>query len=373
MEIRSCPSGRRSLLHRLYAADHVSALPEQDLLAQEVADDLQVALEQFQAIVDRVGERDWIQLLGHEHECSNMTRSYLPPELWINETLKLPKCLSEVYRIELNDLGRFEDACQKPPSGDIGGSDAKSTQDHFTWRFAASAARNGYLALDPKLEFSVVSKDLLEGFASGRISVLDVPCGTGAGLLGLLSMLSDLRRLDAIGRLPLEVSITAGDFSPSARSIYENMLNGCKADFDEQGIRIDFETLDWDASDEPTTARLVDRWFQRSTNIEEYIVLISAFSGDGASKFEEFDRSFQHIASRMHDRLGTMLWVEPCMKKSGKFLNSVSMAFQKLKSWFGFDKVQESEFIWQHPFSDYIAKGRLMVMRHKRIEVSDGS
>ncbi|MHC2069632.1 hypothetical protein ACYFX5_19340 [Bremerella sp. T1] len=299
-----------------------------------------------------------------------MSKNSAPLELWSDDVLRLPTPLISVYQKILQDIGRYEDACSESPSKLIGGEDEKSTQDHFAWRFAASVARTAFLMVDPNGQLVPVSTDLLTRLADGKIAVLEVPCGTGAGILGLLSTLAILRETKCVNSLPLEISVTAGDFSESARNLYSEMLSNCSEWLNLHAIRLSFETHHWDASEEPTTAQLVDSWFSATEGFEEYVVLISAFSGDAVHRFEEFDRSFQHIASRLYSRKGMVLWVEPSMNDARKYLKKAETLFQRFTRLFGFSPGLEGKFRWQHPFRELTPSGSIIVMKHQKLEVS---
>lgn len=287
--------------------------------------------------------------------------------LWNNGVLSLPPSLVSAYQTQLEDLGRYNDACGPSPSGIVGGYDDKACHDHFTHRFAASAVRTEFLTLDPKQSFAPISDDLRITFSDGYVSVLDIPCGAGAGILGFLGLLSHLREHDAALRLPLAVSVTAGDFAPAARHLYDAMLHRVAPFLALQGIRLTWNVYEWDATQEPLTAQIVDHWFQAMSAPEEYFVLIAAFSAGGASTFESFSRSFSHITSRLYNRTSTVLWIEPQSRHATTFLSKVSELFAPLiPRWFRGTPELKDSFYWQHPFKEECPEGRVMVQRYER-------
>lgn len=293
-----------------------------------------------------------------------------PIELWNDNVLYLPASLIEDYKSELTRIGRLNDASSEAPKGDIGGIDERSTHDHFTYKFPASSTRTEYMLLDPLRTFESLSSELLESFTDGRVSLLDIPCGAGAGVLGLLDLLRMLRSVNVLARLPLEVKITAGDVSPYARDLYGRMLTRAAPRLWDQGICVDWQCFEWDATQEPMTAALVDKWFAQGANNEEWIVLISAFSGDGKRPAElenGIGRSFDHIAARLHDRLGTLVWVEPVSNASEKwFKRIVRPLVDRFSAWFTQSDLKEQEYYWQHPFRDLRPCGRVRIMKHKK-------
>ncbi len=293
----------------------------------------------------------------------------LPPtEIWNNNTVLIPKVIAKDYRTELERIGRYDDACKKDtPENIIGGIDQASTNDHFAFRFGASLVRTEYLLLDPHAKFTPLSDELLLLLSDGVVSVLDIPCGSGAGILGLLGVIAAFRTSSSVPRLPLEVRVTAGDLSPYARTLYDNMMSQAMSWLEPEGVRLVWTSLEWDASDEATTARVVDTWIDDTRDCDEHLVLISAFSGAAATRFKHFDRSFQHIAARQYDRLTTILWVEPAWNKTRTFLGLVAKLFQGVfGALFTPTDYPETSFRWEHPFNGSRNNGKLTVLQHKR-------
>lgn len=294
----------------------------------------------------------------------------LPSPLWNNNVLHIAPTVVEDLRSELVQINRFADACSESQMGQIGGADEESTYDHFAFAFPTSTARTEYLFLDPDSRFRPCADELLDSFTDGRISILDVPCGAGAGILGFLGTLAALREHGTIPRLPLEVFVTAGDYSPFARTLYDNMLVRASSWLSTRGIRLQWQTLAWNAEEEPTTAAIVDHWFTQSPTSEEWVVLVAAFSGE-ATKTDEllaaFGRSFQHIMALLHDRRGTALWVEPASNKGNKLFRFLGrMVRPLLKSWFKEAEYGEHRFSWQHPFRSIVPEGGIRLLHHKR-------
>ncbi|QDU09645.1 hypothetical protein V202x_30210 [Gimesia aquarii] len=293
----------------------------------------------------------------------------IPPSIWSEGILQIPPRVVCDYRCELDALGRYENASGQSPKNLIGGIDEQATHDHFTWRFGASCVRTEYLMLDPRGLLAPVSTDILKCFSEGRIAVLDIPCGTGPGILGFLGLVAELRVRGCLPKQPLEVVITAGDISESARQLYDSMLNKAKPWLKHEGVRVKWKTYSWDAGDEPSTAELVDNWFSESPNFEEHVVLTAAFSGEAANNFETFERSFNHVASRLYNKCGTIIWVEPKMNDANKLLSKLTNMFKSIfPKWFGIEPELEDKYKWQHPFREDQLNGSLVVLRHKRLE-----
>jgi methylase of polypeptide subunit release factors len=79
---------------------------------------------------------------------------------------------------------------------------------------------------------------LLSFFQDGRVSILDLPCGSGGGLFGLLCTIAELRRQFAQARLPVDVHVHAADISPTAMEIHREILKEVEASLGEVGIRL---------------------------------------------------------------------------------------------------------------------------------------
>ena len=204
----------------------------------------------------------------------------IPAQLWEHDVVHMPSAVAGIYTEYLKHLGLYNEALERAPDDAEleGGSSDEATMAHFTHRFAASAVRLEYLVLDPYDAFGEIPSDLLVTLADGRIAVLDVPCGTGAGTLGLLGTLAELRAQQASASLPLTLHITAGDVASKALDIYEALLCRTAPWLRSQGIQVHWEIAPWDAEQPNTTAALVDRWFHMAEGAEEYVVLIAAFS-----------------------------------------------------------------------------------------------
>lgn len=279
--------------------------------------------------------------------------------------------LLEDYRTQLEAIGRYEDACGESPKNITGGADEKATHDHYTWRFGASSMRTRYLMLDPDGHLQAIADDLLTSFADGKLAILELPCGAGAGVLGFLSLVANMRRHKCLARLPLEVSVVAGDHSPHARGLYETMLDKSRRWLEKEGIRVSWTTQEWDASDLVSTTKAVDAWFKQTSDFEEHIVLIAAFSGAAANNFKHFEDSFKQIAARLHDRESTILLVEPESNKALAFLSKLDKLFGNVFSkLFGGSPTLTASFKWRHPFKNETPTGHISVVQYERGDAS---
>ena len=201
----------------------------------------------------------------------------LSEQIYANNLLQVHEQLAENYRDELRTIDRYEDACEKNTNSSTGGQDEERTHNAFVYRFCASVCRSGYLLLDNRRRLEPVSQQLLSQLTDGRLAILDVPCGSAAGILGLLSLIATLRKNGNIPQLPLCVEITAGDFSETARGLYEKMMQRAATWLADDGIYISWTSHEWDAADQYSTSEIVDNWLNNASNLRRFRRIGSGF------------------------------------------------------------------------------------------------
>ena len=259
----------------------------------------------------------------------------IPRNLWSQSVIHLPPNLIRIYKDALLSRNLFVDACGPSPeeSDIIGGDSDSATIKYFTHRFATSAVRLEYLVLNPIKQFDKIASDLLTSLTDGKITILDIPCGSGAGILSLLGTIAELRSQRCIVQLPVSICITGGDYSNNALEIYNSLLPELNVWVQQYGINISWNTHDWDATRPDSTAQLIDNWFNSASGEEEYLVLINAFSGAGNRDFDSIQRSIQHITERLYNKSCTIVWVEPSWGESQSLFKKLKKLFEKI-SWF---------------------------------------
>ncbi|MGB3752104.1 MAG: hypothetical protein WA945_11115 [Arcobacteraceae bacterium] len=295
----------------------------------------------------------------------------VPNKLWNDCILYQSEKLVETYKNELIELDMLEYAQEfkGETDGAIGGVNEKETKKHFAERFLTSSARMQYLVIDPKKCFSQISKDLQATFFSGDISILDIPCGTGAGILSLLFNIKELRNSSKLPRLPLNINVFAGDYSESALMIYSKILNATKKELKKELIYLTFDIKVWDASDIKSTTSLMKKWLKDEEKYEEFYILMSAFSGVGSDNFKTFAKVFDFIQNFVSDLHCTTLLIEPNTNKAENFLKQFAKSALKwIKILIRKEETTNGErFKWQDSITNNIAKSGVLVNQYSRI------
>jgi hypothetical protein len=297
-----------------------------------------------------------------------------PNSLWLQNILYLPTTLVEAYRQELSARQLLEEAAE-PRSSDkelFDGKDSEDAVKHFTRRFKTSAARVQFVAIDPSGTFRPVSAALLAALFDGPMAILDIPCGSGGGLFGLLDTVAELRRSGTLPRTPTSIQILAADKLEDARVLHQAMYSRLAPSLLAVGVRSSVAYRHWDVTDDLSTAELMTAWRQQADRAEVYLVFVSAFSGFAAKgqNSEKVLQAFRDIALRLHDRHFLIVWIEPMINESKRFL-------PRLVTWFtglyksrpvATDDGMDEEFQYRHPFNDEVLTGRARVVKFQQTE-----
>lgn len=232
----------------------------------------------------------------------------IPLELFENKQLKLSPLLIRSYIDKLNTLGKLEES-KTNLQGVIGGNEEEAI-NHFVGRFPNGAVRSQYIVINPDGDLNHISSQLVTVFSDRKLKILYLPCGSGAGLIGLLTTFFTLRQCKYYPSLPLNIEIVGGDFSEAALKIFDDMMNLISKDFLSVGITISFSTQKWDATSNTETMKLMHQFF--STQVDEYFVFFSNFSGDAGGN-HEFNDSFRTVLDYVATigKNSTILWIEP--------------------------------------------------------------
>ncbi len=294
----------------------------------------------------------------------------IPQKLWNKDILYQSEKLIEIYKNKLIELSMYEHAKNhtEQGSGATGGKDIEETKKHFAERFLTSSARVQFITINPRGEFSYVSRDLQSTFGSGRISILDIPCGTGAGILSLLCNIAELRMESKLPSLPLYINIMGGDYAESALTIYSELLTEIKDYLAIQLIYIEYEVFTWDASTSPSTNLLLRNWLKNEEQYEEFYVLMSAFSGVGTKNYKSFEDSFSFIQTYISHLPSTTIFIEPTTRQSKDFLTFISKMMEKAVDWLigKEESTNDNRFQWHDPIRNNTAKSGVSIKLYNR-------
>ncbi|MFN0017270.1 MAG: hypothetical protein ACKVP0_03360 [Pirellulaceae bacterium] len=293
------------------------------------------------------------------------------PELFHSaQALRLAPILADAYREELVARDLLESAIAGSSDPRIhGGPSPEETITHFSFRFPNSASRVVCVCVDPKQCFASLPAQILQSFSSHKIAVLDAPCGAGASLLSLLSVISSAREQKQIPCLPLTVGVVAADISPTALDIYSSLVRRIEPHLSAAGIFVELSTYPWDAARANQTSGLCDAWFSIHPDANEYFVLIGNLSGVANSLFEALERSFVHITERISNRPSTVLWLEPAVKTT--LFERLFGMFSKapwLRQPQNSPPNPQCKFTWWQPIQGKELPGKVTVHRFERFE-----
>lgn len=298
----------------------------------------------------------------------------IPKRLWRDGVLHLPMAVVETFRKQLASMGLLEEASRGVLRNDIiGGASDDESVEHFAHRFGVSAGRVQFATLNPDGGMKEVSDAVLSTFSEGRIAVLDIPCGSGGASCGLVATLLELRDAKVMPRLPLSISILGGDFAPRARDICAAMMSGLVDPARAEGITIRFSVTEWNGTQSDATAKLIDEWFVLSDGAEEFVVLVSAFSGHlkNATTFAEFSPCLEHILARLHGKRATVLWIEPKMDQAANLFQWLKNLFLKLTGrfqapWGSPPESKSAGYQIANPLNQQVHKSGLVVQSFTR-------
>lgn len=256
----------------------------------------------------------------------------LPESLWCKEReiIKLPNLLIDKWKLLLDQNDLTELAKQKAEKGFIGGITKDETDKHLAWRYNGSCGRVILSLLDPNNKLSKVSDAYSEVFAGRKVFLADLPSGSGAAVVSILTTLAELRHHNILPRMPLDISIVAGEISEFARGYLEQQLDELVIPLKEQAINIEYTILNWNVLDRINNADLIRQITLKSQNCDSRLMVICNFSGllEGNSKWKEAEKQFSELFIHSRDKLSAAIWIEP--QKS----NVLNQFFPRIGSWF---------------------------------------
>ena len=153
-------------------------------------------------------------------------KEQIPTSLWnqADSILYLPPNLIECWESLIDKYGLREKALECAPDGFEGGMSKEETDNHLAWRFTGSSARVMLPMLDPKNDLGEIPDAFAKTFSGNKVFLADLPCGSGAASLSILSVLFELRKNSILPRMPLEIVIVGGEISKYAQEFAKEAL-----------------------------------------------------------------------------------------------------------------------------------------------------
>ena len=245
--------------------------------------------------------------------------SDIPVSIWDPdcETADLPKALKDAYAKMLQKYDLLQIARnQSEFKGEIGGRDKKSTEYHFATKFQNSSGRVLLTATDPKGSLQNASDLTLRAFAGGEVGLLDIPSGSGAATVALLTTIAELRAHHILPSEPLTVHVVFGDASLHALEIAKELLALVQEDLEQQAIFVRAQYVEWDVTKADKTTALIHEWVTHARDCHRYFVLMANFSGflGESGKFKKVEPQLGEIFRWASEKTSTIVWLEPKTK-----------------------------------------------------------
>ncbi|WP_201645938.1 class I SAM-dependent methyltransferase [Paraburkholderia metrosideri] len=270
-------------------------------------------------------------------------------------------------------------------SGAIGGATQSEAEVHFVGRFLNSAVRAQYVCSDPMDSEPEIRDMILDQMADGRIFLLDLGAGNGAGTLAILALLRELRGANCIPQLPLNVHIFGVDYSTDALALYSEMLEELEPWLAMAGISIELECWPCDLRVVGDFSELLDVFFDdaKSLGTKRFLCVISALTGLGKDGMEEIHKSLEAASIRLSHkaRESSWLWIEPTVSNNWftMFISTIMLSLKKIP--YIFSKKKDSfevktslpllptpvarKILWQDPYLAKINTSHVVVVGFK--------
>lgn len=255
----------------------------------------------------------------------------IPSSLWNKEDdcLYIAPIAASSWLSLLEAKSLLELAKEKAPKGFEGGISEEETNKHLAWRYNGSCGRVGLSILDPKNKLPEVSDAYAKTFSGNKVFLADLPSGSGAAVITILSTLAELRARSCLPRVPLTVVIVAGEISETARNYFKEQLEHIRSELEEQAIYIEYDVVPWDVCNPLSTTDVIKRMTIKSHDCDSRLLVVSNFSGylESSGKWKEATPQLDEIFRHSRDDVSTAIWIEPQEKNVPSF-------FGKLVKWF---------------------------------------
>lgn len=239
----------------------------------------------------------------------------IPISLWKKDekTLVLPHSLIKNWKFILNQRNLLSSAIDEKGDGETGGIDEEATHKHYSFRYNGSCARFQLTFLDPKDELKGVSNAFVKSLAGNDVFIADIPSGTGAASLSLLSNIAQLREENILPKLPLKVKILAGEISETAIQIFQHSFNEIDPYFKQNSIEVELKLEKWNVQEAYSTSQLIKEITLFSYNSTNKILLLTNFTGflEQDKKWKEVKDKFEEIFRHFSGKSTIAIWLEP--------------------------------------------------------------
>jgi hypothetical protein len=258
----------------------------------------------------------------------------LPKTLWCKNTklLFLPPMLVDSWKSLLLKNGLEEMAKTKVDESFVGGVSKEDTDKHLAWRYNGSCGRLILSLLGSDKKLDKISDAYATTFAGNKVFLADLPCGSGAATVSILTTLAELRKQSVIPRTRLVVVIVAGDISDSARDYFLYQLDALRPLLEEQAIYIEYETIYWNVLDPMNTANLTTKLILSSQGCDSRLLVLSNFTGflESSGNWKKAQPQLNNVFLHSRDEISTAIWIEPQKSTVPKFMNKVFKWFKDL-------------------------------------------
>jgi hypothetical protein len=258
-----------------------------------------------------------------------------------------------------------EKAMTLAPEGLEGGMSKDDTDNHLAWRFTGSSARVMLPMLDPKDDLAEIPNTFARIFSGNKVFLADLPCGSGAASMSILSVLCELRMQRILPRMPLDIVIVGGEISKYAQNYAIEAIDFLRADLEAQAISVIFEVMDWDVCDPFQNSDLIKRLTLASQNCSAKLLVLANFSGflQREGKWKDAQKQLEELFRHSREENSIAIWIEPQRKEviiEGGFITRLMLWFKTSFS----ALIQMQEVDWEQK---YYAKSAVKV-KHPLVE-----
>lgn len=282
-----------------------------------------------------------------------------------NGVIKIGDGLASSYLSRLGEQGLLVLAQEREHHGDAGGQSREEADRHFAHQFVNSAARIVYVSTDPTGEVADASSLVRQSFTDGRVLLVEVPCGSGAGTLGLLSALCEYRRTSDLPTLPLNVDVLGGDISDRAIEHFTSLVSQLSPHLAAQKIDVELHAEFLDVTNLKVASGFIDKVVALAGECDQVFLLVSNFS-DALTEVD-VNESFQHFLSQFSGRMkwpNTVCWVEPNSNKAESSLKKFQGFFVRLLKMFKTSEEKVSiRYHFLDPVRDRVVQSGLRLLR----------